>query len=109
MSRPVAQMPSYYWPFAVALLGIVAILVYLPSLHYEFQFDDLANITKHFNIRSYTLRDLFSRILDGLVIGLTLFTIALGNSILFPTVSSMLRSIVLMASAFFLAFIFLPG
>lgn len=58
-ARVVPGMPRMYWPLAVALLAVIAALVYLPSLHYEFQFDDLANITKHFNIRHYTLRDLF--------------------------------------------------
>ena len=41
------------------VLSIVTILIYYPSLHYEFQFDDIANITKHFKIRQYEFRELF--------------------------------------------------
>jgi len=40
-------------------LTLFTILTYYPSLHYAFQFDDLANITKHFNIRHYSLKYLF--------------------------------------------------
>ncbi len=51
-------------------------LVYYPSLHYEFQFDDLRNITKHLICRHYALSDsYFSQGLDGLVIGLIQFII----------------------------------
>jgi protein O-mannosyl-transferase len=42
-----------------ALLSLFAFLFYRPSLHYNFQFDDLANITKLFSIRHITLNDLF--------------------------------------------------
>jgi tetratricopeptide (TPR) repeat protein len=42
----------------LAIIGSVA-LAYYPSLHYDFQFDDLANITKHFNIRHATFYQLF--------------------------------------------------
>ena len=41
-----------------SLLAILTGLIYYPSLHYEFQFDDIANITKHFKIRHYELWDL---------------------------------------------------
>jgi len=34
-----------------ALLSILTFLFYLPSLHYPFQFDDIANISKRFAIR----------------------------------------------------------
>jgi len=40
-------------------LSVITALVYYPSLNYEFQFDDIANITKHFNIRHYSLKQLF--------------------------------------------------
>lgn len=33
------------------ILSAITAIVYYPSLHYEFQFDDIANITKHFDIR----------------------------------------------------------
>ena len=34
-------------------LAISTLLTYLPSLHYPFQFDDIANIQKHFYIRHH--------------------------------------------------------
>ncbi len=40
-------------------LVFLTTIVYYPSLHYAFQFDDLANITKHFDIRHYALSKLF--------------------------------------------------
>lgn len=44
----------------IALVAIIAtIATYWRSLPYEFQFDDLASITKHFNIRHYRLSTLF--------------------------------------------------
>lgn len=51
---------KFVW-YGTGLLLIIAsiIFAYYPSLSYEFQFDDLANITKHFNIRHYTLSQLF--------------------------------------------------
>lgn len=45
------------------LLGIITMLFYYPSIHYPFQFDDLANITKRFDIRffnNWRFWDLFS-------------------------------------------------
>lgn len=42
----------------IVLLCITAV-VYYPSLHYEFQFDDIANIKKHFQIRSHSLWEQF--------------------------------------------------
>lgn len=40
------------------LLALATIVTYYPSLHYEFQFDDIANITKHFDIRSNSFANL---------------------------------------------------
>jgi len=34
-----------------SILAAITAVVYYPSLHYPFQFDDIANITKHFAIR----------------------------------------------------------
>lgn len=45
--------------FPISLLSFITWIIYYPSLTYEFQFDDLANITKHFNIRHYNLSQLF--------------------------------------------------
>lgn len=41
------------------VLAFITFLCYLPSLYYAFQFDDLANIVKFYDIRHKTLRDLF--------------------------------------------------
>lgn len=41
------------------LLALLTFLCYLPSLYYAFQFDDLANIVKFYDIRHKTIRDLF--------------------------------------------------
>ena len=41
------------------LISIVTAIFYYPSLHYDFQFDDIANIKKFFNIRHNTLWSLF--------------------------------------------------
>lgn len=48
-----------YWIAAPVILTIATIITYLPSLYYDFQFDDIANITKNFNIRHNTFSDLF--------------------------------------------------
>lgn len=42
-----------------AMLPIITTIIYWPSLHYDFQFDDIANIQKHFNIRHYNFSGLF--------------------------------------------------
>lgn len=44
---------------AAISISFFTILAYFPSLHYPFQFDDLANITRHFDIRHNSLRSLF--------------------------------------------------
>lgn len=41
------------------ILAFFAAIAYYPSLHYAFQFDDVANIPKHFHLRHYTFFDLF--------------------------------------------------
>lgn len=53
---------SAHWLYKIippALLAIITSLVYYPSLNYEFQFDDIANITKHYEIRHDHLMKLF--------------------------------------------------
>jgi protein O-mannosyl-transferase len=40
-----------------SLLSLLTYVFYYPSLKYPFQFDDLANITKKFDIRSFNIRD----------------------------------------------------
>lgn len=54
---PILHSVYYYIP--PVILGIITTLVYMPSWHYAFQFDDVANIQKHFNLRHYTFFDLF--------------------------------------------------
>jgi tetratricopeptide (TPR) repeat protein len=49
----------YYCLLVPIFLATVTAIVYYPSLKYEFQFDDIANITKHFNIRHYSFKRLF--------------------------------------------------
>ncbi len=41
------------------ILSFLSFIFYKSSLHYNFQFDDLANITKLFSIRHASLKDLF--------------------------------------------------
>jgi protein O-mannosyl-transferase len=50
-----------WWQYIIppCLLTSLTVLFYYPSLHYNFQFDDIANITKHFDIRHNTLKMLF--------------------------------------------------
>jgi|GEM_PF-412147 len=43
------------------LLSLITALVYYPSLTYPFQFDDLANISKKFDIRFFDWKDHFFR------------------------------------------------
>ncbi|MCL4229848.1 tetratricopeptide repeat protein [Candidatus Dependentiae bacterium] len=50
-----------WWHYLVppCVLSLITAAFYYPSLHYSFQFDDIANITKHFSIRHNTLQSLF--------------------------------------------------
>lgn len=51
---------SFYWyVLPPALLAVLSAIFYAPSLHYSFQFDDIANITKYFNIRNNSFGSLF--------------------------------------------------
>ncbi len=51
--------PWFYYILPPLLLSAITVLVYWPSMHFAFQFDDVANITKHFSIRHNTFRELF--------------------------------------------------
>ncbi len=53
------KMNWVLWFIPPILLTAITWLVYWPSLRYEFQFDDVANIVKHFQIRHHTLEKLF--------------------------------------------------
>ena len=61
MEQPTApqQISLAYRILPPCLLAFITAIVYYPSLSYEFQFDDIANITKHFQIRHYAFKDLF--------------------------------------------------
>lgn len=41
-----------------SLLTLITAIAYYPSLHYNFQFDDIANIQKHFYIRHHQFKNL---------------------------------------------------
>ncbi len=41
------------------IISIIGFLLYFPSRNYNFQFDDLANIVKYFDIRNLTLSKIF--------------------------------------------------
>ncbi len=55
-ARGLSKLQRWIPPF---LLSIITAITYWPSLHYPFQFDDIANIQKHFNIRHHTLSKMF--------------------------------------------------
>jgi len=44
---------------STVILPLITAITYWPSLQYDFQFDDIANIQKHFNIRHYSFSGLF--------------------------------------------------
>ncbi|HEV2600959.1 MAG TPA: tetratricopeptide repeat protein [Candidatus Babeliales bacterium] len=48
-----------YQSLSTAMLALATIITYYPSLHYEFQFDDIANISRNYNIRHYHFTQLF--------------------------------------------------
>ena len=50
---------SWYWYFIPpSVISIITFLFYFPSRNYEFQFDDIANITKLYDIRNARFWDL---------------------------------------------------
>ena len=56
---PVIALPWYYYIVPPTILSIATFLFYFPSRHYDFQFDDIANITKLYDIRHTRFWDLF--------------------------------------------------
>lgn len=59
---PTPRISWVWWQISLIpliVLPLVTLLFYFPSLHYDFQFDDLANITKFYNIRHATFQQLF--------------------------------------------------
>ncbi len=56
---PRLHVTPAHWLLPPVILATLGALFYYPSLGYDFQFDDLANITKHFAIRSSGFTALF--------------------------------------------------
>lgn len=52
-------IPLLYRVLPPSILSLITILTYYPSLNYNFQFDDIANIQKHFYIRHHQFKNLF--------------------------------------------------
>ncbi len=50
-TSPTVPIPIWHLLLPPAVLSFLTFLVYLPSLNYPFQFDDIANISKNFAIR----------------------------------------------------------
>ncbi len=55
----VTHTPLLYRIMAPLVLVCITIATYYPSLYYNFQFDDIANIQKHFYIRHHQFKSLF--------------------------------------------------
>jgi len=53
------KAPLWQYFIPPVLLSLLTALFYYPSMRYDFQFDDIANIQKCFNIRHNTLGQLF--------------------------------------------------
>jgi tetratricopeptide (TPR) repeat protein len=53
------RISVWYLLFIPLILALITAIIYYPSLHFAFQFDDQPNIIKHFNIRHSTFADLF--------------------------------------------------
>ena len=54
-------MPTTWlgWLLPPLILSIITLIFYYPSLNYNFQFDDIANIKKYYSIRTGTFKNLF--------------------------------------------------
>lgn len=52
------ELPLRYRLIPPCILSMITTLTYWPSLYYNFQFDDIANIQKNFYIRHHSLRSL---------------------------------------------------
>lgn len=49
----------WYWIIPPLIIALLTFIVYLPSLNYPFQFDDLPNILKFYEIRHLQFKDIF--------------------------------------------------
>ena len=59
MQENAKELPLPYRLIPPCILSLLTVITYWPSLHYAFQFDDVANIQKHFYIRHHTLWSLW--------------------------------------------------
>lgn len=59
MKQETARYSWLHWIIPPTILSLITACVYYRSLTYEFQFDDIANITKHFDIRHNSLKTLW--------------------------------------------------
>jgi tetratricopeptide (TPR) repeat protein len=59
--EPAAHEMTHWYHYIIppSILSFITFLFYFPSRNYEFQFDDIANIIKYYDIRRNSLRDLF--------------------------------------------------
>ncbi|MFC1842406.1 tetratricopeptide repeat protein [Candidatus Dependentiae bacterium] len=50
-----------FWQYLIppAIISVLTVLFYAPSMRYAFQFDDIANIKKFFHIRHYSIKNLW--------------------------------------------------
>ena len=64
-SPAMAPLSWFYFVVPPIVLSLLTLIFYWPSRGYEFQFDDIANIVKHYGIRHHTFNDLFSLVHDG--------------------------------------------
>ena len=53
------KAPLWQYLMPPIILSLLTAVFYAPSMRYAFQFDDIANIQKHFQIRHHTLKELF--------------------------------------------------
>lgn len=53
------RMAWWNWLIPPICLSVISFLFYRPSLHYNFQFDDIANISKFYSIRHHTFSTIF--------------------------------------------------
>ncbi len=55
------RLKSYNWLYFFVGAIFVLLAIYLPTLNFPFQYDDIANITKNFSIRGFNFWDLCMR------------------------------------------------
>ena len=53
------KAPLWQYIIPPAIISVLTVIFYAPSMRYDFQFDDIANIKKFFYIRHYGISKLF--------------------------------------------------